>query len=209
MRKIAPRLRMNLEATDVGYTVRRHRPTATASETAEAAHVPGRKLVKSVLLGGDGAPVLAVLSSTQHVDLARINEALGRKLDLVPEADIRNVFFDCAVGALPPTGATYGVEEVMDPALDDLDEVYVEAGDHRHVLRLDGADFVRLMRNARRVPFAVAGPVAAAEPAPADAAAEGDGTATEEPPAKPKRAAARKAAADPASGATDGEAKPA
>ena len=198
MHKIAPRLRMNLEATDVGYAMRRHRPTTSASETAEAAHVPGRKLVKGVLLGGDGAPVLAVLSSTQHVDLARLEDALGRKLDLVPEAAIQDVFFDCAVGALPPTGAAYGVEEVMDPTLDDLDEVYVEAGDHRHVLRLDGADFVRLMRNARRVPFAVAGPAAAAAPAAADA-----------PPAKPKRAASRKAASEPTSDAADGEANPA
>ncbi len=166
MRKLAPRLKLHLEAMDVAYDVLRHRPTATASATAAAAHVPGGTLLKAVLLRDErGQPLLAVLASTQHVDFDLLEAALGRRLALVPEAEIGRVFVDCAVGALPPTGAPYGIDVVVDTGLEGLPLAHLEAGDHRHVLRIAGRDLERLWRTARRANFAVAGPPHADEPA--------------------------------------------
>ena len=163
--KLAPRLRLHLQAMGVPYDVKRHRRTATASATAEAAHVPGAQLAKSVLLRDAEGYVLAVLSSTQHVELDLLNGALGRDLQFATEAEAAGVFFDCRVGALPVTGSVYGAEVIVDSAFGGSDDVYVEAGDHEHVLKLTGADFARLMRLARRVDFAVYGP-AGHEPPP-------------------------------------------
>jgi Ala-tRNA(Pro) deacylase len=175
MQQMAPRLRQILDAMEVPYRVFGHRPTASASETAEAAHIAGGRLVKAVLLEDRQGMVLAVLASTQHVDLDLLNGRLGRELDLVPEMRIRDVFVDCAPGALPPAGVAYGIPVVMDTSLDLLDEVFVEGGDHRHVVALAGRDFRAMMRAARRASFAVAGPVHAGEPAaePTHAAAHG------------------------------------
>lgn len=165
MRKLAPRLKLHLDAMGIAYEVKRHDRTATSSETAEAAHVPGRRMAKAVLLKDAAGPLLAVLASTQHVELDLLSEALGRRLELASEAETARVFFDCAVGALPAAGAVYGVDVVVDSAFDVDDEVYVEAGDHEHVLRLSGEGFRRLTRLADRVDFAAFGPAGRNEPA--------------------------------------------
>lgn len=162
---MAPRLRQHLVTMEVPFAPKRHRPTSTASETAEAAHVPGAKLVKAVLVRDGQGLLLAVLASTHHIDFDLLKRALGRQLELVPEPEISDVFFDCAEGAVPAFGAVYGVPVVMDTALLGHDELFVEAGDHRHVVGLKTKDFIRLMRHARRASFAVAGPVHASEPA--------------------------------------------
>ncbi|MFW5680656.1 MAG: aminoacyl-tRNA deacylase [Pseudomonadota bacterium] len=181
MQQLAPRLRQILDAMEARYRVFGHRPTGSASETAQAAHVAGGKLVKAVLLEDRQGPVLAVLASTQHIDLDLLNGRLGRTLDLVPEARIPSFFVDCAPGALPPTGVAYGIPVVMDYSLDLLDEVFIEGGDHRHVVSLTGKDFRALMRAARRVNFAIAGPVHAGEPA-----AEPSHAPADVPPAAPE-----------------------
>ena len=47
---IAKRLKAHLEAEGVTYETIDHPRTATASETAQAAHVPGTRLAKTVVL---------------------------------------------------------------------------------------------------------------------------------------------------------------
>jgi Ala-tRNA(Pro) deacylase len=181
--QLAPRLKMHLDTMGIAYALTRHRPTATASETAQAAHVPGARLAKAVLLIDDRGPLLAVLPSTQHIAFGLLNPALGRHLDLAPEPDAARVFFDCAVGALPPAGAVYGVDMVVDAAFAGADEVFLEAGDHEHVVRVDAEGFRLLTRHAPRVDFAVHGATPSAEPA-AERRSAGPATAGEPAPRK-------------------------
>lgn len=145
---IAKRLKQFLEGESVPYETVAHPRTATASETAQAAHVPGDQLAKSVVIHDEKGYVLAVVPSTHRVDLSALNELLDRDIDLASEAEVAELYEDCDQGAAPPVGAAYGVPVVLDRSLLGQETVWFEGGDHRTLVRVSGSDFDRLMRNA-------------------------------------------------------------
>ena len=150
---IAKRLKAHLDAQGVAYETVAHPRTATASETAEAAHIPGDRLAKTVVIHLETGPVLAVVPSSHRVDLGALQEMLDRRLGLASETEIGALFDDCDVGAAPPVGPAYGVPTVVDRSLTGLDRVWFEGGDHRTLVSVAGADFDRLMRDARQGGF--------------------------------------------------------
>ncbi|MFP4126791.1 MAG: aminoacyl-tRNA deacylase [Alphaproteobacteria bacterium] len=152
---LAPKLKAHLDTAGVYYDVHAHPWAPTASEAAQAAHVPGDRLAKAVLLQDGAGPVLAVLSSTHQVSEERAGHALDRSLELAPEDQIAVYFADCAPGAVPALGAAYGVETVVDRSLDTSETVYFEAGDHKHLVAVSGGDFHRLLGGARWESFSV------------------------------------------------------
>ncbi|SPH25006.1 Proline--tRNA ligase [Defluviimonas aquaemixtae] len=150
---IAKRLKSHLESQGVSYETVSHPRTATASETAEAAHIPGDRLAKSVAIHLEDGHVLAVVPSSHRVDLSALQGLLDRRLGLASETEVKEIFDDCDVGAAPPVGAAYGVPVVMDESLRGLDRVWFEGGDHRTLVSVAGADFDRLMKEARTGAF--------------------------------------------------------
>lgn len=146
---IAKRLKEHLDAEAVAYETVPHPQTATSSETAEAAHVPGDRLAKSVVLHDEKDLLVAVVPSTHRVDLSALHELLDRELGLASEAEVGELFEDCDRGAAPPVGAAYGVPVVLDQSLLGQERVWFEGGDHRTVVQVSGSDFDRLMRTAR------------------------------------------------------------
>ncbi len=155
MNHIAPRLRHYLNGLKVPHDVIEHARTSTSGETAQVAHVPGDQLAKAVLLADDRGPVLAVLRSTHHVSVELLNRKLQRNLELVDERRLHDWFDDCAVGAVPAAGAAYGVDVVVDTSLEAPEEVFFEAGDHRHLVRVDADGFATIMETARHANFSV------------------------------------------------------
>ncbi|WP_406645782.1 YbaK/EbsC family protein [Aliisedimentitalea scapharcae] len=145
---IAARLKHHLEARNLPYDMRAHPYAATAQECAEAAHVPGDRLAKSVLIHMEEGPLLAVIPSTQQVDLTALQAMMHRRLGLAREEDMVPVFDDCDLGAAPPVGMAYDVPTVIDDSLTGLETVWFEAGDHKTLVEMKGRDFDRLMRRA-------------------------------------------------------------
>lgn len=150
---IAKRLKDHLDAQGVAYETVAHPRTMTASETAEAAHVPGDRLAKAVVIHLENGPVLAVVPSSHRVDLGALQELLDRRLGLASETEVSALFDDCDIGAAPPVGAAYDVPTVIDRSLSGLDRVWFEGGDHRTLVSVAGADFDRLMQGARQGGF--------------------------------------------------------
>jgi Ala-tRNA(Pro) deacylase len=150
---IAKRLKAHLDGEGVAYETSGHPRTATASESAQAAHVPGDRLAKTVVIHLEDGYVLAVVPSSHRVDLGALQELLGRRLGLAAETEVERLFDDCDMGAAPPVGAAYGVAAVVDRSLKGLDRVWFEGGDHRTLVSVKGADFDRLMRDARQGTF--------------------------------------------------------
>ena len=72
---------------------------------------------------------------------------------LVKEKYIANMFNDCDFGAIPPIGQVYNMSVVYDDKLEELDHVYIEAGDHESLIRLSKTDFIQLMKFARHTRF--------------------------------------------------------
>jgi Ala-tRNA(Pro) deacylase len=147
---IATTLQEFLESRGIAYEVVEHPHTNSALRAAEAAHVPGDRVAKPVLLGDDDSYLLAVIPSTHRLDVDRLNQALARSLEMLPEEEIEATFSDCERGAIPALGEPYGVDVVLDPALVHQPDVYFESGDHEHLIRLAGDDFRGLMAHALR-----------------------------------------------------------
>jgi Ala-tRNA(Pro) deacylase len=121
---------------------------------AEAAHVPGDRLAKTVLLEDSSGYVTAVIPSTHHLKLSELREQTGRKLSLAHEDGVREVFRDCDLGAIPPVGVAYGTQTWLDDSLLAHSDVYFEAGDHQELVHMSIEQFADLMVDARRGHFA-------------------------------------------------------
>jgi Ala-tRNA(Pro) deacylase len=147
---VATTLREYLEARQVGYEVISHSHSESALRTAEAAHVPGDRMAKCVLLGDDHSYLLAVIPATYRLELGRLNQVSARHLEMISEDEMGSAFSDCERGAIPPVGAAYGIETVVEADLAQQEEVFFESGDHEHLIKVRGDDFRRLMDQAQR-----------------------------------------------------------
>ena len=151
---IAPILQKHLDR-NVIYDVLTHDPTMSSTRTAQACHVSGDRLAKAIVLRHDGRYLLAVLPATHHVRLADLKAQIGDDVDLADENEIRRLFPDCALGAVPPVGECYELDVIVDDSIQAQPDVYLEGGDHMTLVHLDQAQFARLMAEARHGRFSV------------------------------------------------------
>jgi len=151
---IAPILQRHLDR-NVTYDVLTHDPTMSSTRTAQACHVSGDRLAKAIVLRHDGRYLLAVLPATHHVRLADLKTQIGDDVDLAEENEIRRLFPDCALGAVPPVGECYELDVIVDDSIQAQPDVYLEGGDHMTLVHLDQAQFARLMAEARHGRFSV------------------------------------------------------
>jgi Ala-tRNA(Pro) deacylase len=56
-------------------------------------------------------------------------------------------YADCEPGAVPALGEAYGIQVIWDDDLQYTADVYIEAGDHEHLIRLERRDFRNLMKS--------------------------------------------------------------
>jgi Ala-tRNA(Pro) deacylase len=147
---IAASVERHLNEMGVKYDVVAHDHTPASTYSAQAAHVPGEQLAKSVMLEDDHGYVMAVLPSTRKVDLGVLHHRLGRELGLATERDLARLFADCEPGAIPPLGDLYGIDVIVDKSLVGKRDVYFESGDHCGLVHVSGTDFLKLMGDAPR-----------------------------------------------------------
>jgi Ala-tRNA(Pro) deacylase len=137
-----------LSSKNTQYDIIRHPYTLSSMSTAEAAHVPGDRLAKTLLLEDERGYVAAVIPSSHHLQVAAICEQTGRNLVLAHEDEIREVFKDCDLGAIPPVAMAYGMQTYVDDSLMMQPEVFFEGGDHQELVHMSGEQFSQLMSDA-------------------------------------------------------------
>ncbi|MES9966691.1 MAG: YbaK/EbsC family protein [Sedimenticola sp.] len=147
---VAITLREYLSDHAASYETIAHPRTASALQTSEVSHVPGDRMVKSVLLGDDDSYVMALIPASHRLDIEHVNDTIGRELDLMPETEVAGAFTDCEVGSIPPVGEAYGIETLVEPCLLDEPEVFFESGDHGVLIRMSGEQFRELLGEAAR-----------------------------------------------------------
>lgn len=152
---IAKKLKDYLQQQETSYRLFKHPHTASSMETAEKAHVPGDALAKGVVVKDAQGFLLVVLPSDYYVELETLHKLLNQKVELSTESEVSSLFPDCETGAVPPIGPAYGVTTIWDPttSLGRQQEVYFEAGDHQHLVRVSGEQFHELMATAERGEF--------------------------------------------------------
>lgn len=147
---IAATVQTCLSKAGVRYDIIEHPRASNSTYTAEAAHVPGGRLAKSVLLEDGERYLMAVIPATHRVDIGALHRRLGREIGLATEEEVARLFADCEPGAVPPLGQVYGIETIMDEAFVDAEDVYFEGGDHRALVHVNGSDFLKLMGDTPR-----------------------------------------------------------
>lgn len=129
----------------VTFEVLEHRSTFTAGQLAQAVHVRGDEVAKTVLLKADGKFLLAVLPSTHNIDMKKAKEAVGAgQVQLAAEHEFGDLFPDCEIGAVPPFGSQYGVKTLVDEPLTHDEEIVFEGNTHQEAIRMKYRDFERL-----------------------------------------------------------------
>ena len=111
---ILTRLREFLEMNKVPYSVHSHPQAYTAQEVAALAHVAGRMLAKVVMAKADDRLIMLVMPADHRVDLERLKGTLGNDVRLATEAEFRDAFPGCEVGAMPPFGNLFGIPVYVD-----------------------------------------------------------------------------------------------
>jgi Ala-tRNA(Pro) deacylase len=152
---IAPTFQKYLTAENIEYDVIPHEPTLSSARTAEACRISEENLAKGVVLrrDRDGGYLLAVLPASRHVRLSDLRNEFGEDIEIAEEAEVDQLFWDCAHGAVPPVGRCYGLPVVVDDSIDAQLEIYMEAGDHKTLLHVGNAQFARMMADARHSRF--------------------------------------------------------
>ena len=135
-----------LDDRRVRYVRISHSPAYTAQEIAASAHVPGRELAKTVMVKLDGRMSMVVLPASTQIDLEHLRRATGtHEAVLAPEAEFRGLFPECELGAMPPFGNLFSMPVVVAEELTEDDEIAFNAGSHTELLRMDWADYRRLV----------------------------------------------------------------
>jgi Ala-tRNA(Pro) deacylase len=145
---ISLKLRNYLNRCGVTFDEVPHRYTMQASKAAEASHIPGGRVAKGVLVRAGDEYLLAVVPASLHVQLHELERWLGRPVSLADEQETVTLFSDCALGAIPPVGAAFGLEAVLDDQLLDGEEIYFEGGDHQTLVHLQPSDWRHVVRGA-------------------------------------------------------------
>lgn len=143
----ATKLKEFLDSHGVKYVSIRHSPAFMASEVAASAHVAGRDFAKTIVVRIDDSFAMVVLPASRRLVMSDLRELLQTPLvRLATEAEFRDLFPDCELGAMPPFGNLYDLPVYVAANLADEKEIAFNAGTHTEVIKMEFRDFDELVR---------------------------------------------------------------
>jgi len=143
------------------YDVYPHHQTENFLQAAEESHIPSDQLIKGVVMEDDKhRRVMALIPALNKVDLRRLSKQMKRRLHLVPREKLRELFPDCEDHAVPPVGQAYAMKVIWDEQLLQMDDIYLDEGDHRGFLHMKRDGFMALMTNEKHGQFSYQSPIA-------------------------------------------------
>jgi len=151
---ISSRLDSYLTAHNIPFQVIEHDHSASSVGTAIMAKVPLNQIAKAVILKDhEDRKLMAVLPAKNKISLSAINDELMGNYKLLKEQEVYDMFSDCEHGAIPPVGDAFNMHMICDELLDQLDYVYIEAGDHRQLLRISHENFEIMAAKSKHLRF--------------------------------------------------------
>lgn len=146
-----------LDSKKVRYELTKHRPAFTAQQIAAEEHVPGIEVAKPVLIKADDKYYLCVLPACYKIVFSALSQYLrAEEIRLADEQEMAAVFGDCQLGAESPFGHLYGIETLMDEALEKDAFITFQAENHEQAIRMRLADYKKLA-NPRLLSFSYHG----------------------------------------------------
>ena len=141
------KLKQFLDTQGIKYVAISHSRAYTAQEIAACAHIPGKDLAKTVIVKLDQKMAMVVLPATKKVNLDVLKDITGvNKVELATEAEFKDMFPGCELGAMPPFGNLYDMEVFVAEPLAEDDQIAFNAGSHTELIKLAYSDFERLVK---------------------------------------------------------------
>ena len=142
----AKKLKAFLDEHDVHYVSIQHSKAYTMQMIAESVHIRGKELAKTVIVRMDENLVMAVLPASDSVDVELFRQSTGaKKMEIASEAEFKDLFPDCELGAMPPFGNLYDIPVFVSPRLAEDEQIAFNAGTHTELVQLAYADFAELV----------------------------------------------------------------
>ena len=142
----AKKLKAYLDENDIEYVTISHSPAYTAQRIAELTHIPGKELAKTIIVKLDDKFAMAVLPASSRVDVAHLKENVkATSVEIATEAEFKDLFPDCDVGAMPPFGNLYNMDVYVAEQLVEDEEIAFNAGSHTELVRMSYKDFENLV----------------------------------------------------------------
>lgn len=142
---ISIKIKQLLDRENVPYEILQHSLAYTASEIAKEQHVPGKKLIKSVIVCADDSFIMCVLSSVQNIDFGKLKKILKTEnIRLATEEEMKMLMPEEELGAEAPFGMIYGIKILVDRIVEENDEIIFNAGTHTHLVQMKYRDFAAL-----------------------------------------------------------------
>lgn len=151
---ISTRLDSYLTAHNIPYQVIEHDHSISSVGSAITAKIPLNHIAKAVILKDhEDRKLMAVLPAKNKISFSAINDNLMGSYQLLKEQEVYQMFSDCEHGAIPPVGDAFNIHMICDEALEQLDYIYIEAGDHRRLLRICHDDYKKIAANSKQLRF--------------------------------------------------------
>ncbi|NQY87652.1 MAG: YbaK/EbsC family protein [Colwellia sp.] len=133
---------------NIDYELVKHRFTKSSFDSSCSAHLPSAEVAKAIILqSSDGSYLMSTLSVGHKLSLAQVNQLMGKNYHLLNETQLSELFPDCEQGAIPGIGAAFAIDMLVDDGLLGKKQVYIEAGDHRHLIKVDQQQFANILAN--------------------------------------------------------------
>lgn len=141
---IGPEIKQYLDTHQIPYETIHHLPAYTASQTAQAAHIPGKHLAKVVIVKVDGEFAMVALPANRHIDWEELKRVTGaNNIELAREHEFAKLFPNCDLGAMPAFGNLYGVEVYLADSLAHEEWFAFNGGSHDDLIRICSKDFLK------------------------------------------------------------------
>ncbi len=143
---VSKKLKELLDKNHAHYKMMAHQRVMTAQEVAQAEHIPGRELAKTVVVKKGHEYYLFVLPAPKQVDFSQLRKLFGsHDLSLASEAEFKGLFPDSELGAMPPFGNLYNIKTYVDESLKKEKEIAFNAGTHTDTILMDRADYEKIV----------------------------------------------------------------
>lgn len=144
---VTHKLKAYLDREKIDYQVLEHSVAYTAMEIAGSQHVPGRQVVKSVIVKINQKFLMCILPAIHYIDLYKLQEILKtREINLASEQEISKLFPEFEVGAEPPFGNLYNMPIYADKTLEVDEDIVFNAGTHTDMIKMKWNDYARLAK---------------------------------------------------------------
>ena len=135
-----------LSQHNIDYELIKHRHTTSSLASSNSAHLPTSQVAKAVILQNkDGEYLMATLPANHRLSINDVNATMGKEYHLVNEWQLHELFPDCEQGAIPAVGNAYKMKMMVDDALLNAEQIYIEGGDHRYLVKIDHKQYKQMM----------------------------------------------------------------